>query len=39
MKKKNIIFLLCAVVILGVLIAITLSTPGTADPESYTPKV
>ena len=39
MKKKNIIFLLCAVVILGVLIAITLSTPGTIDPESYTPKV
>ena len=39
MKKKNIIFLLCAVVILGVLIAITLSTPGTVDPESYTPKV
>lgn len=39
MKRKNIIFLLCAVVILGVLIAITLSTPGTVDPESYTPKV
>lgn len=39
MKKKNIIFLLCAVVILGVLTAATLSAPGTVDPESYTPKV
>lgn len=39
MKKKNLIFLLCVVVILGIFIAITLNTPGAADPETYTPKV
>lgn len=39
MKKKNVIFLVCAVVILGIFIAITLNTPGTVDPETYSPKV
>ncbi|MGN1148065.1 MAG: Na+/H+ antiporter NhaC family protein [Lachnospiraceae bacterium] len=39
MKKKNLIFLFCAVAILAVFIAITLNTPGTVDLENYTPKV
>ena len=39
MKKKNLIFLFSAIMILGIFIAITLNTPGTVDPETYTPKV
>ena len=39
MKKKNIVFLLTALIILSVLIAITLNTPGTVDIISYKPKV
>lgn len=39
MKKKNLIFLFLAIMILGIFIAITLNTPGTVDPETYTPKV
>lgn len=39
MKKKNLIFLFSAIIILGIFIAITLNTPGTVDPETYTPKV
>lgn len=39
MKKKNIIFLVCALAIIGTFIAITLNTPGSIDPETYSPKV
>lgn len=39
MKKKNLIFLFCVVVILGIFITITLNTPGTIEPETYTPRV
>ena len=39
MKKKQIIFLIAAVVITAILIAFTVCTPGTVDPEKYTPKV
>lgn len=39
MKKKNLIFLFCVVVILGIFIAITLNTPATINPETYTPRV
>lgn len=39
MKKKQIIFLVATVVIAAILIGFTLATPGTVDPESYTPKV
>jgi len=39
MKKKNIIFLVCALAIIGTFVAITLNTPGSVDPETYSPKV
>ena len=39
MKKKNIIFLVCALAIIGTFVAITLNTPGSIDPETYSPKV
>ncbi len=39
MKKKGIIFLLSAVIILAVLIVFTLNTPGSVDPEGYEPAV
>ncbi len=39
MKKKNLLFLFCVVVILAIFIAITLNTPGSVDLETYTPKV
>ena len=39
MKKKNLIFLISVIVVLGALFAITLNTPGSVDPETYTPKI
>ncbi len=39
MKKKNLIFLFCVIVIVGIFITITLNTPGTVNPETYSPKV
>ena len=39
MKKKNLLFLFCVIVILCIFIAITLNTPGSIDPETYNPKV
>ena len=39
MKKKNILFLVIAVLIAAVLIGITMNTPGSVDPEAYTPAV
>lgn len=39
MKKKNMLFLAVTIVILAVLIGITLRTPGSVDPETYTPAV
>ena len=39
MKKKSIIFLIATVVIAAILIALTINTPGSVDPETYSPKV
>ncbi|MBO4862992.1 MAG: Na+/H+ antiporter NhaC family protein [Eubacterium sp.] len=39
MKKKGIIFLISALVILGILIAFSVNNPGSVDPESYEPAV
>lgn len=39
MKKKSAIFLFAVLVILGILIAFTVNTPGSVDVETYTPKV
>ena len=39
MKKKNIIFLICAIAIIGIFVAITFMTPGSIDSEAYSPKV
>jgi hypothetical protein len=39
MKKKNILFLAVALVIVAVLVGFTLNTPGTIDPETYAPAV
>ena len=39
MKKKEIIFLVVILIILGILIAFSVNTPGTVDPESYEPAV
>jgi Na+/H+ antiporter NhaC len=39
MKKKNILFLVVALVIVAVLVGFTLNTPGTIDPETYAPAV
>ncbi len=37
MKKKSIIFLLCAIAIIAVFIGISMNTPGTIDSEVYQP--
>jgi tetracycline resistance efflux pump len=37
MKKKGIIFLLCAIAIIAVFIGISMNTPGTIDSEVYQP--
>ena len=37
MKKKGIIFLLCAIAIMAVFIGISMNTPGTIDSEVYQP--
>lgn len=39
MKKKSLLFLAGTVVIAAVLLVMTLNTPGTVDPETYTPDV
>jgi len=39
MKKPNYLFLICAIAIIGIFIAITVITPGSIDPETYSPKV
>ncbi len=39
MKKKSIIFLLAVLVIIGILTALTLNTPGSVDLETYKPNV
>ncbi|MBO4592253.1 MAG: Na+/H+ antiporter NhaC family protein [Eubacterium sp.] len=39
MKKKGIIFLFGAVIIFAVLLAFSLNSPGTVDPETYKPAV
>ena len=39
MKKKSIIFLISTIVIAAIFIALTLNTPGSVDPETYSPKV
>lgn len=39
MKKKNVIFLLSSIAIIGIFLAFTLNTPGTIDPDTYSPKV
>ena len=39
MKRKNIIFLISTIVIVGIFVAITINTPGSVDPATYTPKV
>jgi Na+/H+ antiporter NhaC len=39
MKKKNILFLAVALVIVAVLVGFTLNTPGTIDSETYAPAV
>ena len=39
MKKKGIIFLISALVILAILIAFSVNNPGSIDPETYEPAV
>lgn len=39
MKKKNIIFLICMLVIVAVFVGISMCTPGQVDPDNYTPAV
>jgi len=39
MKKKNIIFLICTLVLAAVLVGITICTPGQVDADSYIPAV
>lgn len=39
MKKKQIVFLIATIVIAAIMIGFTVSTPGTVDPETYSPKV
>lgn len=39
MKAKRIIFPVCVGIIVGILIAFTVNTPGEVDPETYTPAV
>ena len=39
MKAKRIIFPVCVGILVGILIAFTVNTPGEVDPETYTPAV
>lgn len=39
MKKKNLVFLICIVVIVGIFLGFSMGTPGQVDPETYTPAV
>ena len=39
MKKKGLIFLICALVIAAVFIGLSIVNPGQIDPETYTPAV
>lgn len=39
MKKKQIIFLISAIIIAAIFIVFTIKTPGTVDAETYAPKV
>lgn len=39
MKKKNIIFLICTLMLVAIFAGITVCTPGQVDADTYTPAV